>query len=135
ALRRLTCTIRFRFWRLKALRKDNEMMNQALHVAHDLVLRGRNKLRRIGHEWALWQLVKALLDDPRALPHLFHSHPVPVVGVAVLPDRHFPVDLVVNAVGLRFADVVGHSRSAQDGTAAPEVDRVFPGDHADLPRY
>src|SRR5262249_57562169 len=98
--------------RVEGLRENNEVMNQAFHVSHDVWLRWRNVLGDISHDRTRRHLFETLLDDPRALAHLFHADPVSIVGVAVLADRHFPFDLVVRAVGFELADIVGYARSA-----------------------
>src|SRR5215472_7984895 len=44
AFRRFRAAIGFTLGRLKALRENNEVMNQAFHVSHDVWLRRRNVL-------------------------------------------------------------------------------------------
>jgi hypothetical protein len=57
--------------------------------------------------------------DAHRLAHLFHSHEVAVVAVAVLADRDVEIELGIAFVGLRFAQIPGgtgaahhHSRKA-----------------------
>ena len=134
ALRGFGRAVGFGLWRLDALRVNDEMMDQAFHVPHDQLLGRRDILRRLGHDRSGRQLIETLRDDPGALPHLFHADPVPVVRVAVLADRHFPIDFVVDPVGLGFADIVGDARPAQDRPGAAEVDRVLRREHGHVLR-
>src|SRR5439155_3432511 len=86
----------------------------------------------IGYDRAVRQLRQALADDFRALPHLLHADPIPVVRVAVLSDGDFPFHLVIGAVGLGLADVVGDAGPAQDRAGTAEIDGVFGGNHGDV---
>src|SRR5213593_5025537 len=80
--RRLRGAVGFALGRLEALREEDEVVDQTLHVPHHLLLRRGDDLGHIGEDRPIRQLLQALPDDPGALPHFLQADPVPVVGVA-----------------------------------------------------
>ena len=69
--------------------------------------------------------LERLLDDARALAHLFEAHHEAIEVVAVRADRHVEVDLVVLQVRVRLAHVVGDAGRAQHGPVQPSAMRVL----------
>ena len=81
--------------------------------------------RPLGHP------VERLADDPHGLAHLLDAHRVAVVGVAVGPERHLEVEVLVARVGRRLAQVEVHAGGAQRGAGHAEVDQLLGREHAD----
>ncbi len=107
------------------MREDDEMVDQAFHVPHHVRLGRRDDLGRVRDDGTLGHLIQTLGDDAAALAHLLHPHPVAVVGVAVLADRHLPLDLAVGAVRLQLPHVVGDSGGPEHRPGEAEVDGVL----------
>ena len=133
SLRRLSGAVGLPLGGLKALRENDEVVNQAFHIPHHFLFGRGGDLGDVRHQRPVRHLGQALADDAAALAHFFHSDPVPVVGIAVLPDRHFPFDFVVRVVGFKLSDIIGDAGAPEHGPGEPEVDRVVPGDHRDVP--
>ena len=66
-----------------------------------------------------------LLDDAQRLPHLLHAHHVPVVGVAVVSNGNFEIEVRIGGVGLRFAQVPLHAAGAQHRTGHAQGDALL----------
>src|SRR5580693_3694485 len=77
------------------------------------------------------QQVEALAGHPRRLAHLPQAHQVAVVGVAVLPQRHLEIELAVDLVGKRLAQVEVDAAAAQHGTGDAVVERRLGAEHSD----
>jgi hypothetical protein len=73
-----------------------EVVDQLLHVALHLDARRRRDLVVVDDDrtGVLAQPIDALLDDPVRLAHFLDAHEVPVVGIAVDPDRDVELHLV-----------------------------------------
>ena len=67
--------------------------------------------RQLGHDRAVRHLVEALVDDPQALLDLVHAQQVARQAVALGAGRDVEVELRVDAVRVRPADVERARRS------------------------
>src|SRR3990172_8407522 len=75
-------------------------------------------LRLAGHDLATgWHIAQHLLANLYALAHLVHADEVAVVDVAVRARANLEVEPIVDAVRLGAADVIGHTRGAQQRAA------------------
>src|SRR5438046_4501992 len=77
-------------------------------------------------------LLQRLADDAQRLPHLLDAHQIAVVAIAVAPDRHVEIDLVVDVVGLRPAQIPSHPRAAQHWPGEPPIGGLLGADDADI---
>ena len=75
------------------------------------------------HDRAAGNVAQRLAQDPDRLPHLEDAHHVPVVGVAVVAQRHPESEAGIDAVAVDFAQVVGHPGRPQHGAGHPGADR------------
>src|SRR5437867_13247111 len=89
ALRRFGRTVRLTLGRLEALRKNDEVVYEALHVPHDLLFWRWDDLGNIRDDGRVGHLGQAWAGDAGALAYLLHADAVPVVCVAVLAERDF----------------------------------------------
>ena len=69
--------------------------------------------RQLGHDRAVGHLVEALVDDPEALLDLVHAEQVAGQAVALGAGRDVEVELRVDAVRVRPADVERHAGRPQ----------------------
>ena len=75
----------------------------------------------------------ARLDDHVGrLPHLHDAAEVAVVAVAVDAHRDVEVELAVDLVRLRLAQVPRHARAAEHHAGEAPVERLVVGDDADV---
>src|SRR5438067_421632 len=79
---------------------------------NDLVVPDGNRPPTFGQP----QLLQALLHDAHRLAHLFHSHEIAVIAVAVLADRDVEFELGIAFVGLCFAQIPGGTGAAHHHT-------------------
>src|SRR5580698_4883558 len=121
---------------LEAFGVKLEVMDQPFHRAlHVVASRWRNILvgdndeslsvRRV-------QFLDALLHDADRLPHLFHADAVAIVVVAVLADRNIEIELGINLVGLRLAQIPRRSRTAHHHAGEPARPGVLKRNNADI---
>ena len=66
------------------------------------------------------------------MAEFFHATQIPIIAVAVDPNRDVEFDLIVCVVGLRFTDVPGYTAAAQHYAAKGVVERFGCGDDADV---
>ena len=107
------------------LGKQKEVMDQCLHV----LLHGRTGRRRdlvVFHlDGTRGHLVQALDDDAEGLTEFLHTAEVTVVAVTVDTDGDVELDLVVGIVGLRLADIPGHTRATEHDTGETHVQSIL----------
>lgn len=107
------------------LGEQKEVVDQCLHV----LLHGRTGRRRdlvVFHlDGTSGHLVQALDDDTEGLTELLHTAEVTVVAVTVDTDGDVELDLVVGIVGLRLADIPGHTRATEHDTGETHVQSIL----------
>ena len=108
-----------------------ELVDHRLHAAHQFPPRRQGHLPVVYKDWTFGQPPQCLEDDPPALPHLVHPHPVPVERISV--GSHGYVELVVGvaAVWKRLAHIIGDTRPAEDRPGATIADGVLGTEHSD----
>lgn len=88
-----------------AFGKEQEVVNERLHVLFHGSPRGRRYLVVLHPHRARRHFVETLEDDAEALAELFHSAEVSIVAVPVDADGDVELDLVVCVVRLAFPHV------------------------------
>lgn len=83
------------------------MVNQSLHVLLHRRPRGRHDLIVLNLYRPWRHLVQTLMNNAQRLSKLLHSAQVPIIAVAVDPNRDVKFDLVVGIVGLGLSHVPG----------------------------
>src|SRR5262249_13845313 len=80
------------------------------------------------HYRAFGQFIDGLQDDLARLPHLFHAHQIAIVRVAVLSIRDVELKIGIALVGMRFAYIPLHARTAQRRPGQSHIYCIFGGD-------
>ena len=110
---------------LDAVIDELEVVHERLDVRVHLGLGRQRHLAVLGDEVALGELGEGLLDDARALLHLFDADKVAVVAIAHRAHGHIEVVLVVPRVRMILADVVADARAAKTRTHPAVGERIF----------
>ena len=124
--------IGFTFWHLKAFGKQLEVVNQRLHVRLHVFTGWRRNLVVFSDHGARvgTQPLHALLDQLIGLAHFSHAHQIAVIAVAGLTHWNVKVQLVVDLVGLLFAQVPRDARAAQHRAGKAHVQCTLRCHHA-----
>ena len=77
-------------------------------------------------------MLEALPDEAHALAHLLDAAQIAVVAVAVLAHRYVEIELVIDLVGLRLAQIPGDVGAAQHDAGEPPVHGVLGADDTDV---
>ena len=72
--------------------------------------------------------------DAHALAHFLHAHEVAVVAIADRADGNVELQMVVNEIGMRLAQIEIHAAAAQVRAGQAVINGVLLGNHADVPR-
>src|ERR1035437_273334 len=119
-----------------ALGIELEMVDSRLHRALHFGAQRRDDLVVPDGDWPLTfgqpQLLQALLHDAHRLAHLFHSHEIAVVAVAVLADWDVEIEFGIALVGLRLAQVPGGTGAAHHHAGESPVPRILQLDHGNI---
>ena len=107
-------------------------MDQLLHAGEHLLFVRQNNLAIVHADRAAGQLGQALVEQAHALSHLLHPHEVAVITVSHLAVRHIKVELIINEVRMRLAQVVLDVAAAQVRACQAKIYRFLPTDHADV---
>ncbi|MNG06442.1 hypothetical protein D3C84_896810 [compost metagenome] len=92
------------------------MGDQGFDVLQRAFFRRRRGQRMVRLVRAFRHVLQALVDDADALAHLFHADHAAVVGVAVVGQRHFELEVLVAGVGAGLAQVEVATGGTQAGT-------------------
>ena len=90
-----------------------EMVNQGLNILQGPLLGGWAGQRVVRLVGACGHVVQTLADDAQALAHFLDAHQAAIVHVAVVPERHLEVEVVIARVGACLAHVVVKSGGPQ----------------------
>src|SRR5256714_15045749 len=134
AFRVFRAEINFARRRVKALRHDNEMMNQLLHLGHDARFWRQHVFPIDDIDRAFWQFPDDLPQNARALPHLFHANEVAIVTIASAADDDIEIVFLVVEIRMFATQIVVDATSPQVRTRERVSDRAITRDHADVPR-
>mmetsp|Transcript_33103 Transcript_33103/g.77411 ORF Transcript_33103/g.77411 Transcript_33103/m.77411 type:complete len:312 (+) Transcript_33103:307-1242(+) len=113
ALGRLARGVRLAWRRRDALRVELEVVDERLHVALHLVARRRRELAVVGLDEPWLEQVEALHDHMRRLAHLLNADEVAVKTITLGARRDLELELRINLIWLRLAQVPRHARAAQ----------------------
>ena len=116
-----------------AFGEEFEVVDQFFHILLHRDARRRRDLVAVAHHRAgiIAQPLDALLDDAVGLAHLFDTHEVTVIAIAVDADRNVELHAVVNFVRLLLAQVPLDARAAQHGAGKAQRFRTLRRHHAD----
>src|SRR5207245_9543859 len=81
---------------------------------------------------AVWNSARGLSYDAQGLPHFGHAHHVPVVGIAVLANGNFEIEIRVGGVGLRLTDIPAHTAGPQHRAGDTQRNALLAGYLADI---
>ena len=73
-----------------------------------------------------------MIHDFDRLTHLFHANDLPVVIVAMPPDRNVEIHLLVAFVRLRLAQIPWRSRAAHHHPGKAAAPAILEADDADI---
>ena len=119
----------------EALRVDQEVLNQRLHLGVDLVLRRRHDAAILDAPLAdRRDALERLAADLDALPHLRHAHQVAVVDVAVAGADDIEVERVVARIREGATHVVVAAGGTGDRAVEAPVIAILQRDDADTAR-
>src|SRR5437879_4121474 len=106
--------INFTRWRIEAFRHDDKMVDELLHLRHDVRLWWKH-IFPIGHiNRPARQLSDHLAQNPNALPHLFDAHQITIVAIAGTADHDIEIVLLVIEIGMFAPQVVLDAARAQN---------------------
>ena len=119
--------INLALWNVEAFGVQLEVMDQALHRGlHVRPAWRRDLTARQNITWALADFGDGLTDDQQRLAHLFHTHQIAVVAVAVLAYGDLKFELVIAFIGLCTAQIPGQARPAHhDAREAVFLNVIF----------
>ena len=111
----LDCLIGLTHWRAESLDDPDKVALHVLGGGHRPLVRRDDVLGLIRHQRGIHPLgvIQRLSNDANRLTHLLHADQVAIVGVAMLAERHFEVQAVVDAVRGRLADIVVDAGATQ----------------------
>ena len=134
ALRVLDGGVGFARRNVNAFGEELEVVNQLFHVGFHVFAGRRRHLVVLGDDRTriLAQPLNTLLDDAVGLEHFLHPDQVAIIAVAIDPDRHVEINLVVGGVGLLLAQIPGKTRTAEHGAREAHLQRTLGADHADI---
>ncbi|MOA20101.1 hypothetical protein D3C78_1405230 [compost metagenome] len=92
------------------------MGDQGLDVLQRALFRRRRGQRVIRLVRAFRHVAQALVDDADALAHLFNADDATIIGVAVVRQRNFELEVLVAGIRTRLAQVEVETGGAQTGT-------------------
>src|SRR6185437_8280343 len=72
----------------------------------------------------LRHVVDALLNDAKALPHLFNPHHRPVITISMLASRNVEVELLITGIWLLLAEIPSEAGRAQIGAGNAPLDSL-----------
>ena len=98
----------------------------------DLSYRWLYDLGDFGHDGAFRNFADGLADDVQGLPHFGHAHQVPVVGIAVLANGNFEIEIRVGGIGLRLTDIPAHTAGPQHRAGDTQRNALLAGYLADI---
>ncbi len=96
----------------------------------DIPDRRLDDLGHLGHERSIRNLFDGLRDDSRRLPHFFHPHKIPIVGIANFTDGNIEIEFRIDAVRLGLAQIPLHTGTSQARPGQSQIDRIFSRDDA-----
>ena len=111
---------------VEALREELELLDHGFQIRKDPLLRRQRDAGYIGHNGAVLHLLQALPDDFHAFIEFLDADPVPIVGVAVLAERHTEFAFRIGRIGLGFTEVVVDTGAAERRPAQDRNSRRLP---------
>src|SRR3954463_10138198 len=128
----LRTKVNFTRRRVHALGHENEMVDQLLHLREHLLLFGQHGFVVRDVNGPIRKLVEALMENAHALPHLFHAHEVTIVAIAHRTNRDIELQLIVNEIGMRFAQVVIDAATTKIRASHPVINRDLFRQYTDI---
>ena len=113
---------------------DDEVVDELLHLLHDLLLLGQAALSIDNVDGAVGDGVDGLTQDPQALAHLLDTAEIAVVAVADRSHRDVEVVLLVVQIGVGLADIVIDAGAAEHWPGEAVGDGILLGDDPDILR-
>ena len=116
---------------METFSKELEMVNQLFHVGFHIFARRRGNFMVICDYRTRIdaQPINALLDDLVRLTHFLHPHQIAVVTIAVGANRNIEIHLVIDFIGLFFAQVPCDARATQHRAGETQLLRTLRRDH------
>ena len=111
----LDCRIRFPGRNVNTFGKELEMVNQLFHVLLHRNPRRRRNLMVIGYHRSriLAQPLNTLPDNAVGLAKFLDSYQIPVIAVAINPDRYVKIHPIVDFIRLFLPQIPFHPRTTQ----------------------
>ena len=125
AARRFDRLIHFAGRNAEAFGHDLEVIDERFHLRLHLFALRQHHLRRVGLPGAFRHPFQRLLDDARALPHLFQAHAIPRVHVVFGVHRDFEIELFVARIRLVLRTSHFTPGGANHRTGDAQIQHVF----------
>ena len=123
--------IRFSGRNVNTFGKELEMVNQFFHVLLHCNPRRRRNLMVIDYHRSriLAQPLNALLDDAVGLAKFLNSYQIPVIAVAIDPDRYVKIHPIVHFIRLFLPQIPFHPRTPQHRAGKAQCPGAFRRHH------
>src|SRR6202023_3837752 len=132
ALWRLDRGVGFARWDVIAFGVELEVMDESFHRMFHLGPRRRRHLAVVDLARPGRHLRERLPDDAPRLAHLLDPDEITIVGIAVAPDWNVELHLVIGVIGLRAAEIPGHTGAAQHRAGKSPIRSLLGGHHSDV---
>src|SRR2546423_8289840 len=117
---------------IRSLGYYNEMMDQFLHLCHDLGFRRHHAFPIRNIDRTVRQLIDDLPQDSDALAHFFDPHQVAIVTITGAADHNFEIVVLVIEIRMFAPQIVLDSAAAQIRSRKRIRNRAIFRDHTDV---